>query len=56
MYVLHITVFRSVQVIIAVFYFVLVILFEKLCQTGACVSSAGLDKCSGCAWKEAFYL
>lgn len=44
MYVLHISVFRSVQVIIAVFSFVLVILFEKLCQTGACVSSTGLDK------------
>jgi len=44
MYVLHISVFRSVQVIIPVFSFVLIVLFEKLCQTGACVSSTGLDR------------
>lgn len=54
MYVLHITVFRSVQVIIAVSSSVLIILFEKLYQTGACVSSTGLDKWGDMLAKKLF--
>lgn len=52
----HFSVFRSVEVIVTVFFFVLVVLLGKLWQSRAFVSSTGLAKRCWCIWKEAFHL